>query len=144
MSENTDLDPVWLILPEHNYAIRFAPDAYAIEFKVFAAAASKSADTDWSWGLFDGENAREFHEWQSAFWEIGGALKWDGCINWETNPECMVHGCSPGHADEITAIFRAVYTIGKRYFDLLDDPVAPLPDEAIEAREGQFVPAVVA
>lgn len=26
-------------------------------------------------------------------WDYGGALKWDGCLNWQTNPACLAHYC---------------------------------------------------
>lgn len=41
--------------------------------------------------------------------DITGFLKWDGCINWQTDPECMAHGCGPSSADVIGSAFREVY-----------------------------------
>lgn len=29
----------------------------------------------------------------AAFPIAQGSVKWDGCVNWESNPGCMVHSC---------------------------------------------------
>ena len=121
--------PSWVILPEHDYAIRFSFDhghASAMTFRVYA---SQLIGT----GIFIGEDyAQSLADWDDAFCVINGTLKWDGCINWQTNPVCMVHGCSPSHMDDLTAIFQTVYRIGKRHMDLLGDEVKPLPEGALE------------
>jgi hypothetical protein len=41
--------------------------------------------------------------------EISGSVKWDGCINWETNPACMMHFCGPSDADRLAALFKDVW-----------------------------------
>lgn len=41
--------------------------------------------------------------------DVTGSVKWDGCINWQTDPGCMAHGCGPSHADTVAAMFREVY-----------------------------------
>jgi len=132
-------DAGWVVLGEHNYAIRFwlEPEyRLGLNFKVFSAAEGWHSDEDTSkpgtWELFGGNDGWLFEEWEQAFWEIDGGLKWDGCINWQTNGQCMVHGCTPRHADAITAIFQTIYHVGKRYFDLLGDDVPPLPEGAFD------------
>ena len=45
--------------------------------------------------------------------EATGALKWDGCINWETSPDCMYHFCEPGDLDRLQRALRRVWTLGK-------------------------------
>lgn len=64
--------------------------------------------------------------------ELDGTLKWDGCINWQTNPECMMHGCGPHHAHAIAAIFQAIYHVGGRQFDFLGDDAPEPPDGFLE------------
>lgn len=126
----------WAVLTDHNVAIRFAVFDHHVDFRVFDAAEGQSCIngkwTDPEWGLFDGSSDFAFAEWEQAEWELSGYLKWDGCINWQTNPECMVHGCSPRHVDWINAVFGAVYAYGKRHFDLLGDEAPPMPSPALE------------
>lgn len=126
----TKTAPYWAILKAHNIAIRFSFESHAMNFHVFDAAEGwRAGETVGEWGLFDGQNDFTFEEWERAEVEIDGGLKWDGCINWQTNPECMMHGCGPGHARKIADIFATVYHIGKRHFDLLGDEAPPLPDD---------------
>lgn len=40
---------------------------------------------------------------------IRGSLKWDGCINWETDPDCMMHNCGMDSIRELTACFERLY-----------------------------------
>lgn len=131
--------PFWVILEPYGYGIVFVPTnihrgkVLLLEFHVFGVVkASHGLDDPYQWIIWNGEGQWELSDWQVAEWEIDGSLKWDGCIDWQTNPECMVHGCSPRHAEEIAAVFSTVYHIGKRYMDLLGDDVPELPASAIE------------
>lgn len=135
--------PFWLIMTEQNYAIRFSFDNgnYAMDFRVFAAAEGwHTGDTVGSWGLFDGNNDFAFEDWGNAFCEIDGAVKWDGCINWQTNPECMMHGCGPRHISTISAIFETVYAAGSAYYDYLGDEPPPMPKGVISILEAARTP----
>lgn len=138
MNELTTITaPYWAILKAHNLAIRFSFERHVMNFAVYGAAeAYYPGEQTGAWELWNGEDGHPFAEWEQAFWEIDGGLKWDGCINWQTNPECMMHGCSPRHAKQIADLFDTVYHIGKRHFDLLGDAVPELPDEV------EIVPSV--
>lgn len=120
----------WLILTSRHIAIRYIVCDYTVEFRVYDAW----TDTGDKWGVIDcDEGPLEFHEiTDETDWELDGAIKWDGCINWQTNPDCMAHGCGPSYADQLRLIFTTLYTIAKRHFDLLDDPVEPLDDSVLE------------
>lgn len=125
----TELKSKWVIVPDGN-AIHFwrkgNEDWQPVYFRVFDACQAKSVgDKDWRWELVNND------------WFLDGHVKWDGCINWQTNPECMAHGCSPSYAQEMTNIFQAIFHIAKRYVDMLGDDAPPMPEEAIEI-EGEL------
>lgn len=135
--EETLPSPFWVILTKENYAIRFSFDyghTSALSFRVYEASCQMSPEEKWE--IRGGEDGCGDYEdlaaWKRAFASIDGALKWDGCINWQTNPDLMVHGCGPSHVNALQAIFATVYHVGKRYNDLLGDPVPPMPEGAIE------------
>lgn len=44
---------------------------------------------------------------------VRGSSKWDGCMNWETDPECMYHFCSDYDADILAALFKEVWVLAK-------------------------------
>lgn len=44
-------------------------------------------------------------------WEVQALVKWDGCINWETHPECMAHFCEPQEADYLAPTFRLAWRL---------------------------------
>jgi hypothetical protein len=130
--------PFWLVLTEQNYAIRFSFDNgnYAIDFRIFSACESSyGANETMSWGLFDGNSSHDFGEWERADWEIDGAVKWDGCINWQTNQTCMAHGCGPTYPDDLHAIFCAVYSAGGWFYDYLGDEPPKMPRGVINIRD---------
>jgi hypothetical protein len=127
----------WIILTDRNFAIRFELHDYRVDFRTFVAALTSHCGNDgkWTqadWELFDGSESHTLAEWQSAFWEIEGHIKWDGCINWQTNPECMVHGCGPNEARGVGEIFEAAFAFAKRHFDLLGDEAPAMPQPFIE------------
>ena len=119
----------WVIVPNCN-AIHFWREGNEswrpVYFRVFDACEAKGPDDeDFAWELLNND------------WFIDGHVKWDGCINWQTNPECMAHGCSPSYAEEMAHIFQAIYHVAKRYVDMLGDVAPPLPLETIEI-EGEL------
>lgn len=122
----------WIILCDHNLAIRYEVEKYYMDFLTFDAALSGHIGEEMEWCLFDGSHSHDFAEWESAHWNIRGSVKWDGCINWSTNEDCAMHGCGPGHAKEMGDLFAAIYNLAKRHFDLLGDPAPVMPDNVIE------------
>lgn len=56
----------------------------------------------------------EFRCDQDGEVEISGFHKWDGCVNWNTNPDCMYHFCGADDAERLTAMFRTVAAIASR------------------------------
>ena len=112
----------WVILADHNVAIRYAVHPYVMNFAVYDCVLAGNTGDNMEWTLF----------WANADNVIDGALKWDGCVNWQTNPDCMMHGCGPRHAQVIADIFAAIYHVGKRHFDMLGDNPPPMPANAIE------------
>jgi hypothetical protein len=47
-------------------------------------------------------------------WE--GYVKWDGCVNWQTDTGCMAHFCCPEDIDAFAATFRTVWDLARPYF----------------------------
>ncbi len=41
--------------------------------------------------------------------DIRGSVKWDGCINWETNGNCMAHFCEVSNMDDLNESFKWVH-----------------------------------
>jgi hypothetical protein len=41
-------------------------------------------------------------------WDFKGHLKWDGCLNWMTNPNVYAHLCEVEDINRLSAIFAAV------------------------------------
>lgn len=37
--------------------------------------------------------------------DITGSIKWDGCMNWQTNPDCMAHFCEKDDISSLSAAF---------------------------------------
>lgn len=126
--------PTWIVLPDQMMIVRCWFDTYrtSMNFRVWGACESTSPEGVVTWELIDCGVIWQAEDWKDACWNFDGALKWDGCINWQTNPEIMMHGCGPQHVDQITAVFQTVYHVGKRHFDLLGDEVPALPANAIE------------
>ena len=50
-------------------------------------------------------------EIERAWPEITGTVKWDGCVDWSTNTECSVHGCSARDIDGVTEALRLAYRL---------------------------------
>ncbi len=137
----------WVILTGHNKAIRFSfADAIcstidgrplSMDFAVYEAAFGGGINEPGEWWLDEGNSGLDLHlhDWERAFAEISGGLKWDGCINWSTNDARMMHGCGPRHATVIADIFATIYHVGKRHMDLLGDEVQDMPANVIEVAE---------
>lgn len=136
MDMSITLIPAWIILTEQMIAIRFSFDyghKCTMAFRVFdACQAFPFGSDEGAWQLTDCGETYALDKWQDAFCTIDGDLKWDGCINWQTNPECMMHGCGSNHVEQITAIFQTIYHVGKRHMDFLGDAVPAMPKGALE------------
>lgn len=50
-----------------------------------------------------------------------GWVKWDGCINWQTDPGCMAHFCGPHAVDDFAAAFRTVWDTARPHFKGRED-----------------------
>ena len=48
--------------------------------------------------------------------EIEGHIKWDGCMNWQTDPKCMYHFCSDGDVDMLAMLLKKVWELAKPIF----------------------------
>ena len=71
--------------------------------------------------LFDASNVDG--EIKDARIELSGFVKWDGCINWETDRSCMLHGCGPAPSD-VVAVFTAIYAASH---SMLETPIFEPP-----------------
>ena len=126
----------WVILTDDNMAIRFDRHELRADFSVFSA----SLTTRWHngkkeserWELDDCGESWALDQSADAFWLIRGRIKWDGCVDWETNPDCMMHGCGPSHGEWVAKMFEVIYAYAKRHFDLLGDETKPMPEPALE------------
>jgi hypothetical protein len=129
----------WIVLTDHGIAIRFERHEHHIDFRVFNVVCASYSDGKggWKevWQLFDGSASHALEEQAKAYWELDGSVKWDGCINWQTNPDCMAHGCGPRTVEHIRDTFASVYAYADRYFDLLGDEAPPMPEPFIEIAE---------
>ena len=135
-----ELSSGWVVLTDHFTAIRYwRTSEHSMDFRVFDVVQVFGTE---QWELSNGGvDYTPLGEWTQAFWTIEGNLKWDGCINWQTNPGCMAHGCGPNHADEVGDIFRTVYHVGKRYMDLLGDAAPAMPERAVELLRNDPTPS---
>ena len=136
--------PSWAILPSCFKAIRFSFErehTASIAFRVYSVCSHTENAGDQSgrvWELMHMGAPTPLSEWAGAFCEIDGALKWDGCINWQTNPDCMMHGCGSHHVEELKEIFSAVYHIGQqRMQQQFYGQVPPLPADTIQLEEAE-------
>ena len=48
-------------------------------------------------------------------YDFRGSLKWDGCINWETNKDCMAHACSLEQVSSVSDVFKSVYAAASEH-----------------------------
>lgn len=127
----------FVILEPHSHGIGYEVEDFTLRFRVFSVCQYWEPGYDVTkqgqWELIRFGETAPISAWKEAENdEISGWLKWDGCINWQTNSDCMAHGCGPGMIEALRDVFAVVYRIGKRHFDLLGDEVPPMPDGAIE------------
>ena len=40
-----------------------------------------------------------------------GYIKWDGCMNWMTDPRLMLHHCTPSDIEELSCALQTAYAI---------------------------------
>lgn len=50
--------------------------------------------------------------------EARGSIKWDGCMNWQTDETCMVHHCTPRSAMGFTAALLAAYEMAATWMEV--------------------------
>jgi hypothetical protein len=62
---------------------------------------------------------------------FSGHIRFDGCINWETSPDVMLHFCDPDDADEFREVFRRLWEL----------PGQLLGDTAASCCSGKLRPA---
>lgn len=86
-------DASWteLSAPEGEHPIRWRlhENELSVEFEIF--------DSEASFGATEADVI------------VSGFLKWDHCMNWQTNPECMAHFCTLADAERLTRAFAALY-----------------------------------
>ncbi len=46
--------------------------------------------------------------------DYAGAIKWDGCMNWQTTPGMLAHFCDPTHAVAFAADMKRVWQLAHR------------------------------
>jgi len=61
---------------------------------------------------------------------ITGHVKWDGCMDWQTNPNCMAHLCEPEAVPDLAWAFREAWRLcgdamGDKYDQNAPRPVEP-------------------
>jgi hypothetical protein len=47
--------------------------------------------------------------------EFEGHVRFDGCINWQTDDGCMAHFCGPDDADAWRAVFARLWELPAEY-----------------------------
>lgn len=47
---------------------------------------------------------------------FSGTIKWDGCSNWETPKECMLHICGPDMMLDFSKVLMKCYLIAGEHF----------------------------
>lgn len=122
------MDPLWVVLEGEYMAIRLWQQSYdsTTEFRVYSIAVGSNEEVFLNenvCGAFDAT----LDDWETAYWEISGAVKWDGCINWHTNEQCQFHGCGPEIAERMKTIFQAIYhfagvVMPRRDFETVERP----------------------
>jgi hypothetical protein len=121
--------PKWIILKDHMVGVRLWFEySHAINFRSFNVV--QEARGDW-YIAADGD----FHtlaSYEDIDYEIEGSIKWDGCINWQTSPECMAHGCGPSYIDIVHAVFTAAYAEAAKHFGDMIKEAKPMPENALE------------
>ena len=53
-----------------------------------------------------------FHNHVDPEPEFSGHVKWDGCMNWQTNNNCMAHFCAEDNLNSMIEAFRAAWVLG--------------------------------
>ena len=54
-------------------------------------------------------------------WEIEAGVKWDGCINWSTNPHCAYHFCGYEDAERLSRTFAYAWQFTSENLDTWRD-----------------------
>lgn len=77
-------------------------------------------DSDYYFNITPGDYSLDFQlcrldDYQEEDILITGFLKWDGCCNWQTNPDCMYHFCGSNDAVKLAKLFEYLYSAGSKY-----------------------------
>lgn len=126
--------PVIVILKPHFTAVILWHETYKTSLDFIVVDVAQNSDGSWA---LQNEPCGGFYctldQWRDAHWNISGAVKWDGCINWQTSERIMAHGCGESMISELQSVFSTVYHIGERLMPGCCDKVIPgLPEGAIE------------
>lgn len=92
---------------EIGWAVQASIHEYHMHFKCFQVDAEDGIGAP----MLDGEDGIPTAGLspEDAFWNIRIDVKWDGCSNWETNRDCMVHFCRRDQMEELSALFVECY-----------------------------------
>ncbi len=47
-------------------------------------------------------------------------VKWDGCVNWQTNPDCMFHFCGVDDLEKLREAFLVMWQFTRDNLDVAD------------------------
>lgn len=95
-----------------DYTITYEIIPSVIKFNVY-----KHCKTDQ--GIFyqnkESSSGPDLAEFEKAEIYISGSVKWDGCSNWDFEPdsETLVHFCGLDDAEEMLELFKRMYAIAK-------------------------------
>lgn len=53
-------------------------------------------------------------------WRVRAGVKWDGCINWETNPNYLYHFCEPACVARLARAFDRAWEFTRDNLDVAD------------------------
>lgn len=94
-----------------NSLIVMEPGEYSVKFWVFPTCQTTGENPETL--IHDDNETYPLDTWRDRFWEWRGTLKWDGCANWETNPECMMHFCEPSEAQAMADVWKTIYRLAQ-------------------------------
>ena len=95
-------------LEDEGVIIVVIPGGYNVDFKVFDAAWCSDDNRPL---IMDNGAPYPLETWKDRFWVWGGYVKWDGCSNWQTNPDCMAHFCGPNQGEDLATIWQEIYRL---------------------------------
>ena len=106
-------DDIW-------YSVIVKPSSHHVDYNIHKHTGQMpDKDGDVIIPLY-GMNYKE--EIDEGDFDIGGYVKWDGCSNWSTNPDCMFHGCSREDISVIGDILSKCWDLTAKYCRVWDYP----------------------